>query len=41
MIDHLIDPNLKVPVVVDYNTKVTLTVKSVEGRAVVDGEFEI
>ena len=40
-IDKHEDPAKKAPFTVDYNTKVTLIIKSVEGHAVVEGEFEI
>ena len=40
-IDKHEDQSKKVPFTVDYDTKVLLTIKSVEGRAVVEGEFEI
>jgi hypothetical protein len=34
-------PGKKVPFTVEYDTKIILTIKSVEGHAVVEGEFEI
>ena len=34
-------PGKRVPFTVEYDTKVLLTIKTVEGHAVVEGEFEI